>query len=107
MSTQIVVQGVLQADGILKLDEKVPMPPGRVLVTVQPVVQPPPDDPFWERMKRLWAGQKARGHAPPDSEQIESQRQKDRDDMEQEIAEAIRLQQECRDARNARQEPGT
>jgi hypothetical protein len=109
MSTQVVVQGMLQADGTLELDEKVPMPAGRVLVTVQPMVQPPPNDPFWEMLKRIWAGQMVRGHVPPNSEQVEAQRQESRDEMEQEIAQAIRLQQECREARKTTppaQDPG-
>jgi len=106
MSTQVVVQGVLQADGTLELDEKVPMPPGPVMVTVQPLFQPPPNDPFWDMMKRLWAGQRARGHVPRDSDQVETQRQQARDEMEQEIVEAMQLQQESRAARKATQEPG-
>jgi hypothetical protein len=57
-------------------------------------------------LKRLWAGQKARGHVPPDSDQVEIQRQRARDEMEQEIVEAMQLQQESRAARRADQEPG-
>lgn len=91
MTTQIVVQGLLQPDGSLVLDEKIPMPAGRVQVTVQPIVQPGPNDPFWEMMERIWAGQKARGHAPRSAEEIEAQRQALRDQSEEEIQAAIRI----------------
>jgi hypothetical protein len=96
MSTQVVVQGTVRADGTLELDEKVPVPAGRVLVTVQPVVQPAADDPFWQMMNRIWEGQKARGHVPRSSEEVEAQRRAMRDEMEQEILDAVRLQEESR-----------
>lgn len=73
MSIQIVAQGTVQADGTLHLDERVPMPAGRVQVTVQPVVQPPPDDPFWASLQRIWADQKARGYAPRTKQQIDAE----------------------------------
>jgi hypothetical protein len=96
MSAQVVVQGMLKSDGTLELDEKVLMPAGRVLVTVQPVVQPPPDDPFWQMLERIWAGQRARGHVPRSAEEVEAERRALRGEMEQEILEAIRLQEESR-----------
>jgi hypothetical protein len=51
MSMQITLQGTVKADGTLELDDRVAMPEGRVLVTVRPVVQPDPNDPFWQRME--------------------------------------------------------
>jgi hypothetical protein len=108
MSVQITMQGTVKADGTLELDEPVAMPEGRVLVTVQPIVQPAPDDPFWQRMERIWAGQRARGHVPRSVEDVESGRQAFRQEMEEEIQEAMRLQEECRRAReqaNSAQEP--
>jgi hypothetical protein len=96
MSAQVVVQGTLNPDGTLELDEKVPMPAGRVLVTVQPAVQPPPEDPFWQMLEQIWAGQRARGHVPRRSEEIEAERQALRNEMEHEVLEAIRLQEESR-----------
>ena len=61
MSVQITLQGTVKADGSLELDDPVAMPEGRVLVTVRPIVQPDPNDPFWQRMEQIWAGQRARG----------------------------------------------
>ena len=93
MSTQVVVQGTLKADGSLELDEGLPLPAGRVQVIVQPLVQPPPDDPFWQMMQGIWAGQKARGHVARSAEEVEAARRALRDESEQEIREALRTQQ--------------
>lgn len=38
----IEIQGTLQPDGKLILDERPPLPPGRVRVAIQAVVEPPP-----------------------------------------------------------------
>src|SRR5438046_596298 len=108
MSVQITLQGTVKADGSLELDDPVAMPEGRVLVTVRPVVQPDPNDPFWQRMEQIWAGQRARGHVPRSVEEVESERQAFRQEMEEEIQETMRLQEECRRAReqaNSAQEP--
>ena len=89
MSTQIVVQGTVRADGTLELDETLPLPAGRVQITVQPVVQPPPHDPFWEMMKRIWAGQRARGHVPRSVEEVQAERRALREESEEEIRRAM------------------
>lgn len=96
---QITIQGTVDANGALELDEKVPIPAGRVLVTVQPVVNPPKDDPFWESLERIWKKQKIRGHVPRSDQEIEAQRQALDTAMEKEIQDAIRLQVECRQRR--------
>jgi hypothetical protein len=99
MSMQITLQGTVRADGTLKLDDLVAMPEGRVLVTVRPIVEPAPDDPFWQRMEQIWAGQQARGHVPRTKEEIDADIKSMRDEAEDEIQETIRLQEECRRAR--------
>jgi hypothetical protein len=95
MSTQVVVQRTVRADGTLELDEKLPLPAGRVQIIVQPVIQPP-HDPFWEMMERLWAGQRARGHMPRSVEEVEAERRALRDESEEEIREAGRAHGESR-----------
>ena len=85
MSTQVVVQGTLKLDGTLELDEKLPLPAGRVQVTVQAVLQPEPGDGFWIRMEAIWAAQKARGHTPRSVEEVESERKTLRDESEEEL----------------------
>jgi hypothetical protein len=89
----------VRADGSLELDDRVAMPEGRVLVTVRPVVQPASDDPFWQRMEQIWAGQRARGHVPRTKEQIDADLRELRDDAEVEMQATERLHEECRRAR--------
>ncbi|MGP0065488.1 MAG: hypothetical protein ACLQGP_18030 [Isosphaeraceae bacterium] len=87
MSVQITLQGTVKADGSLELDDPVAMPEGRVLVTVRPIVQPDPNDPFWQRMEQIWAGQRARGQVPRTKEQIDAELRELRDDAEIEMQE--------------------
>ena len=50
-------------------------------------------------MEQIWAGQRARGHVPRSKEEIDAEIDSMSDEMEDEIQEAIRLQEECRRAR--------
>ena len=75
------------------------MPAGRVQVVVQPL----PDlssDPFWQSMEAIWAAQAARGHVPRIAEDVESERKAVRQELEEEIQEAMRIQEECRRSRD-------
>lgn len=97
-STVVVMQGIVKPDGTLDLEQKVALPAGRVQVTVQPL----PDmsqDPFWKRMEAMWSAQHARGHASPTAEEVEEHRRALRDEAEEEIQDAMRLQESCREAR--------
>jgi hypothetical protein len=99
MSTQLVMQGTVKPDGRLELDERVPMPAGRVLVTVEPVVQPPANDPFWMRMHAIWQAQNARGHMPRTREQIDAEVNALRDEAEEELRETERVHEYCQQTR--------
>jgi hypothetical protein len=99
MTVQIVVQGTIKPDGTLELDQTVPMPAGRVLVTVQPAIQPAQDDPFWQRMQAIWNDQQGRRELSRRVETVAAELEGSRDETEDEIQEAMRLQQECRQAR--------
>lgn len=100
MSTPVVtVEGIVKPDGTVVVPDKVDLPPGKVQVTLVPLPELPPDDPFWQRMRKIWAGQKARGHVPRSVEDVESEHRAFREETEDEIQEAIRLQEECRRAR--------
>jgi hypothetical protein len=79
----VVVEGTLKPDGTLELDERPKLPPGRVQVIVQPLPELPADDPFWQRMKAIWADQKARGHVPRSAEQVEAERREFRREWEE------------------------
>jgi hypothetical protein len=102
--TAIVVHGVLKPDGTLELDEKIPLPAGRVQVIVQPAYDPAAD-PFWQAMEQIWAGQRARGHVPRSVEEVERERQAFREESEQEIQEALRIHEECRQVRQQAELP--
>lgn len=54
---ETVLQGTLHADGTLTLDEKPNLPPGRVKVVLrqEATIDVPADDPFWQRMRAIWA----------------------------------------------------
>lgn len=102
--TAIVVQGIVRPDGTLELAEKLTLPAGPVQVVVQPLPELV-SDPFWQTMEAIWIGQAARGHVPRTEEMAESERRTMREEIEEEIQDAMRLQDECRQARE--REPGT
>jgi hypothetical protein len=53
---ETVVEGTLQPDGTLVLDEKPNLPAGRVTVVLRQETELvlPKDDPFWQRMQAMW-----------------------------------------------------
>ena len=77
--TETVIDGTIQPDGTLVLDEKLALPPGRVRVIVEAVPELPQGDPFWDTMKSIWAGQKARGYVPRSVEEVEAERRETRE----------------------------
>lgn len=94
---QVVVDGTLQPDGTLQLDERPKLPPGRVRVTVQAVAAPAgPEDDVMTRMEAVWAAQKARGYVPPTREEIDAELAAMRDEAEEEMQEVERLSEDCR-----------
>ena len=99
---QVTLQGTLQPDGTLVLDEKPSVRPGRVQVTVVPVPDLPTDDPFWQTMNRVWAGQKDRGHVPRSAEAVEAERELVREEWEERMQAIGRIQAEARKARERR-----
>jgi hypothetical protein len=54
---EVVIEGTLKADGTLELDEKPNLPAGRVTVVLRQEadLMLPKDDPFWQRMRAIWA----------------------------------------------------
>jgi len=98
--TEAIIEGTLKPDGTLELDRKPNLPAGRVTVVLrqESVANPPRalDDTFFQMMEGIWAAQKARGFEPRSVEEVESERRKLRAEMEQEILDAGKLQEECR-----------
>jgi hypothetical protein len=92
----VTVQGLVKSDGSLELEGKLPLPAGKVQVTVRPLPELAGDDPFWQMMESIWAGQKARGHVPRSVEAVESERQRVREDWEDRMRAIERIQEEAR-----------
>lgn len=90
-ATTGVLQGVVQADGSLQLEGKVPLPAGRVQVTVAAVPTSPTDHPFWQMMQAIWSARQKAGLQPRSVEEVEAERRRFRDEMDEEIAEAGQL----------------
>jgi hypothetical protein len=94
--TEIVIEGILQADGTLVLDEKLNLPPGRGQFVVQALPALPEGDPFWDMMKSIWAAQKTRGHVPRGVEEVEAERRQTREAWAKRQEAIERLQEESR-----------
>jgi hypothetical protein len=66
----VTVEGTLQADGVtLRLDQKAPLPPGRVVVTVQ-AAAPPSGPTMLEVLDRIHLEQRQRGRRPMTEEEM-------------------------------------
>ncbi len=101
MATNTVeVQGTLQPDGTLVLDEKPKLPPGRVRVTVQSA-EAPAD--VIDVLHRIHAEQAARGHVPRSREEIDADIAAMRQEDEERMQAIERLHEECE--RTRRQQP--
>jgi hypothetical protein len=94
--TEAVIEGTIQPDGTLVLDEPAGLPAGRVQVIVQSLPQLAEGDPFWDMMKSIWAGQKKRGHVPRSADDVEAERRETRDSWEERQQAIERLQEESR-----------
>jgi hypothetical protein len=94
--TERVIEGMIQPDGTLVLDEKPNLPAGRVQVMVQALPELPEGDPLWDMMKSIWAGQKARGHIPRSADEVEAERRETRESWEERQRAIERLQEESR-----------
>jgi hypothetical protein len=93
-TTHVIVEGTLKPDGSLQLDGKLNLPPGRVQLIVQPLPELPKDDPFWQMMQRIWAARTAAELSPRGAEEVEMERRALRDEVEEAIEKARRLQDE-------------
>ncbi len=92
----IVVHGLIDPNGILKLDQPLNLPPGEVQVTIQ-VVEPlsRPENSIWDVMERIWADHKANGFVPRSREDIDAERNAFREEMEDDFSRIEVLQKEC------------
>ena len=90
----VEIQGTLQSDGTLILDEKPALPPGRVCVRVQPLLDYTQTD-IWQFFERIWAEQRARGHVSRSKEEIDADIAASRQEDEERMLEIERIHEEC------------
>jgi hypothetical protein len=98
-AASVTLLGVVKPDGTLELEGKVALPAGKVQVTVQAVPELPEGDPFFDLLKGIWAARAEAGLAPRSEEEVKAERRRLNEEMEEEIAEAMRLQGGGRAAR--------
>jgi hypothetical protein len=106
----VVMQGVVRADGTLELEGKVPLPPGKVSVTVRSVPYSQETDPFFVMLRNIRAARERAGPPTRTGEEAQAALRRLRDDVAEEVAEVGRLQEECRrrreEAEQANKEAG-
>ena len=95
----VVVEGIVKSDGTLEIEGKIPMPAGKVRVTLEALLENAEDHPFFQLLREIWDAREKAGLKPRSVEEIEAERKQFRDGIEEEIAEAGRLQDESRRAR--------
>lgn len=94
--TEIVVQGTLNPDGTLELDQKPNLPPGRVTVLLRQEaaqVALPKDDPFWQRMQAIWAIPRSAGHPADGGENTLEEVRRAREEWDEHQSALERLQE--------------
>jgi hypothetical protein len=96
----VVIKGMVRADGTLELEGKVPLPPGAVSVTVQPVPEPPAVAAFFASLREIQAIRERDG-VKADADAALAAAQQARDEYHEQVEELGRLQEECRGERQA------
>lgn len=102
-SETVVVQGMVTRDGTLELAERLPLPAGRVRVTVELVPELPRDDPFWQRMQAIWDAQKSRGHVARSEEEVEADRRSVREEWDERMRDIEQTRADAERARHSRE----
>src|SRR5262245_1171425 len=82
----VVIQGMVRSDGTLELEGKVPLPPGKVSVTLQPVPYSQETDPFFQMLRGIRA-MRERDGVKPGAEAAQEALRLLRDEVDEEIAE--------------------
>ena len=83
-NSQVVVHGVVKADGTLELTQPIALPPGEVQVTVETLRGSDlPREAVWGLLERIWADQEARGVVPRTREEIDAEVDAMRDEAEE------------------------
>jgi len=94
MNRSIVVEGVVTPDGSLELRSKLPLPVGRVQVTVEPIPEAPKPERFWKLMESIWSALRAGGRVPRTKETIDAEVHALRQEAEVEMEAIEKLEEE-------------
>lgn len=91
---EVTVQGTLDEDGTLHLDEKPNLVPGRVTIVLrqEAEVELPADEPFFVMLREIWAMRSAAGLVSRSTQEVEAERRRLRDESAEEVEMAGRLQ---------------
>jgi hypothetical protein len=94
--TQVTVEGTLQPDGTLVLDEKPDLPPGRVRVRMEAAKGRPVQsaEELMAVLRGIWARRNADGCPARTAEEVDTEIGALRDEAEERVAEIGRLQGE-------------
>lgn len=71
-SNTVITKGEIRPDGSLDIHEPLSLPPGEVEVAVTPIPSAVPGS-VWDRLDAIWQSQRARGHHPRSTGEIESE----------------------------------
>ncbi len=94
-ATPVVLQGTVTPEGTLLLDGTVPLPAGKVSVTVQPVANQQRTEEFLAFVRKIQAIRESHGVKADAAAAIAAAR-KVRDEFDEQVEETGRLQDECR-----------
>ena len=98
--SQAVVQGTLNADGTLELDEKPNLPPGKVRVVLSVAPMPVQDrESVWTVLENIRAEREALGMKSRTREEIDTEINALRQEWENRMTELDRIRQGGREAR--------
>lgn len=89
-----VAEATISLGGNPILDHCLNLPAGQAQIIAQTMPELPKGDPFWDMMASIWAGQKARGHVPRSTEEVESSHQEMQEDWEERQLAIQKLQEE-------------
>ncbi|MCC6125364.1 MAG: hypothetical protein IT426_10405 [Pirellulales bacterium] len=95
-TSQVVVHGSIDPDGILQVHEPIPLPPGEVQVTIQ-VIEPisRPRNSIWDVMERIWADHRTSGFIPRSRAEIDAEHNTYRENLEEGFLKVEEIQKEC------------
>jgi hypothetical protein len=97
----VVLQGRVKPDGTLEIEGKVPLPAGRVRVTLEPVPYSQETDPFFVMLREIRVMRERADLRPRSREEIDAQIREIRDEFDEGVEAVGRLQEECRRQRAA------